>query len=511
MHGFLVLGLLSISAAPLLSGLAAAQLTPEAARRTASWGALLSLAAAGVSTGALVWGVHASVYLPVPHLPWIAFSLRFDGLSAVMTGLVSVLGLTVIGYSGTYLEGDPRLPRFLSWMSLALSSVLTLLLANNLVVIAAAWIATSVCLHHLLLHYPERPAAVLAARNKFIVSRIGDICLISASAILISHYGTSELDQLFAKAAFGDTGPLPSVCMLLACCALLKSAQVPFHSWLPDTMETPTPVSAFMHAGIINAGGFLILRLSPLMAHAPNALTFVGVVGIATAAFGSVVMLACPSVKRALAFSTMAQMGFMFFECGTGAFGLALLHLVSHSAYKAHAFLTSGSTIGATPRKAVALPLPALAKGVIAAAAIMVACLWGLPAVGLTQGPSLRPFDLIFLGAIAYGLARLWAIRAGTATQAIAVALACVLILSSHFLHAACDRILGPVPTLAAPQGLMLIAALAFGGLFLVQAILWRSGAWAPGRRIYLYALNGFYVGTYTNRYVDRIWPRDAA
>jgi len=132
---------------------------------------------------------------------------------------------------------------------------------------------------------------------------------------------------------------------LLVIAASLESAQFPFHSWLPDTMETPTPVSALMHAGIINAGGFLVVRLSPILINAPAALNTLAIVGAFTALFASVVMLTQTSVKRSLAYSTIAQMGFMMLQCGLGAFALATLHLVAHSLYKAHAFLSSGSVV----------------------------------------------------------------------------------------------------------------------------------------------------------------------
>ena len=132
--------------------------------------------------------------------------------------------------------------------------------------------------------------------------------------------------------------------------AMTKSAQFPFHSWLPDTMETPTPVSALMHAGVINAGGFLVIRLSPLVSLSPIALDLLALIGALTAMLGAVVMLTQTSIKRSLAYSTIAQMGFMMLQCGLGAFSAALLHIVAHSAYKAHAFLSSGSVLDSAAR-----------------------------------------------------------------------------------------------------------------------------------------------------------------
>jgi NAD(P)H-quinone oxidoreductase subunit 5 len=158
------------------------------------------------------------------------------------------------------------------------------------------------------------------------------------------------------------------VACLLVAAALLKSAQFPFHTWLPDTMETATPVSALMHAGIVNAGGILVLRLHPLIAQSEVALAILASVGAITAVFGSVVMLTQASIKRSLAFSTVAQMGFMMLELGLGAYHLALLHLVAHSLYKAHAFLSSGTVVN-EPTITASVPTPwiVLAVGVVAA------------------------------------------------------------------------------------------------------------------------------------------------
>jgi len=139
---------------------------------------------------------------------------------------------------------------------------------------------------------------------------------------------------------------LTAICLLLVGVAMLKSAQFPFHSWLPDTMETQTPLSALMHAGIINAGGFLIVRLSPVVSLSPVALNTLAIVGAFTAIFASLVMMTQASIKRMLALSTIAQMGFMMLQCGLGAFSIAVLHIVAHSLYKAHAFFIVGQRGG---------------------------------------------------------------------------------------------------------------------------------------------------------------------
>lgn len=499
--------LMAVPLLPLAAGLVSARRSPRTA------GILVVTAASGALLVSLVLSAALVVHggLKVRLLPWgqEPLSLGMDGVSATMAVLVSFLGLTVIRFSRNYLAGDPQQSRFYSWMSLTLASVLTLVLSGNLLLILAAWVAVSLFLHRLLLHFPQRAGAVFAARKKFVVSRLGDLCLLAAIVMVHRHYGTWELDRLFKSAADGNTDGLPVICLLLACCAALKSAQFPFHSWLPDTMETPTPVSAFMHAGIINAGGFLVVRLSPLFVHAPAALWFLAVVGSVTAAFGAVVMLAQPSVKRALAFSTIAQMGFMMLQCGVGAFGLALLHIVAHSLYKAHAFLHAGSSIGSVARTAVPLKTPALVSGLLVAAMLV--------AGGSTALKTLFPegvlpmwiLSLVIGLATAYGLARAWSsggearvVLRGTAVVAGVALLALVL-------HACVGYVFPSFSRVTPPTGVVVFVAAIFIGLFLFQALLWRTRTLPLGRTLYVHALNGFYVGTYANRLLSRLWPKN--
>ncbi len=215
---------------------------------------------------------------------------------------------------------------------------------------ALAWMATSLALNRLLLFYPDRPAAILAARKKFIASRIGDALHRRSPCCCFGRsFGSLEYGTLFAglrgRSARRLPGGITVAAFLLVIAALLKSAQFPLHGWLIEVMETPTPVSALLHAGIINAGGFLLLRFADVLVLATPALDMLVIVGGFTALFGSVVMLTQSAVKVSLAWSTIAQMGFMMLQCGLGAWPAALLHIVAHSLYKAHAFLSSGSVI----------------------------------------------------------------------------------------------------------------------------------------------------------------------
>lgn len=500
--------LLLIPALPLLAGLACRQLTGTGAGRFATWSAGCSaLLAAGAGLALITLGSSTVPAWWMDRLAPFSLALRLDGISVTMALLVSFLGTVVLHFSRRYLAGDEGQARFFSWMSLTLAAVLLLVLASNLLLLWMAWVATSLCLHRLLLFYPGRAGAVFAARKKFVVSRIADLCLLSAIFLLYQSFGTLDFDNLFAQIENGSDESLTLVGLLLVACAALKSAQFPFHSWLPDTMETPTPVSAFMHAGIINAGGFLIIRLSPLLVEAPGALTTLAIIGTLTAIFGAVVMLPQPSVKRALAFSTIAQMGFMMLQCGLGAFGLALVHLVAHSFYKAHAFLHAGSTVGAIPRAAESLRTPALAVGLIAGAILVSASTTVIHFVNPNIVPHLGIFALILMLALAYGMGRAWSVsqRIGTIIRTIMAATGIALV--SLMLHGWAQALYSDAPAHSPSVGLITAIGISFTGLFSFQVLLWRTGHYAWGRIFYIHALNGFYVGTWANRLLNKLWP----
>ncbi len=496
----------------LSAALRARSLPAAAAARLSATATSLALGAAVASAVLLlILGPLTARWSPASADAIVGLGVRFDLVAAVMSVLVTFLGRAVVGFSRSYLAGDPGQARFFSWMGLTLSAVLTLVVAGNLLLFFAAWLATSLCLHRLLLHYPDRAGAVFSARKKFVVSRLGDLCLIGALALTYRAYGTWEFDALFAAAASGHTAPLPAIAACLAGGAALKSAQFPFHSWLPDTMETPTPVSAFMHAGIVNAGGFLVIRLAPLFVHAPGALTLLAVLGTVTAAFGAVVMLAQPSVKRALAYSTVAQMGFMLLQCGVGAFALALLHLVAHSLYKAHAFLHAGSTVGLTPRAARPLNTAALALGILTAALLVTCASTALAVVVPHTESGFDVFNLILVLALGYGLARLWSVVPRGAVAVRAVFAAGGIGLASLALHMGSRLLFGHLPAPTPAPWVLAFSAIVFVALFFFQALLWRANAHPLGRALYVHALNGFYVGTIANRLLNRLWPRTAA
>ncbi|MEM6380812.1 MAG: proton-conducting transporter membrane subunit, partial [Bacteroidota bacterium] len=280
----------------------------------------------------------------------LGISLRLDAVSVIMLTMISLLAFIIARFSLNYLDGDQRQGRFLGRLAATISSVQFLVLAGNLLLLVLAWILTSVALHRLLIFYFDRPGSLIAAKKKFVVARLGDLSLIGAAALIFNFFGTGNLEVIF-QAIQTDVllAALPfeleCAAILLAFAAIFKSAQFPTHGWLIEVMETPTPVSALLHAGLLNAGPFLIIRMAFLIEASYYTPLLLISIGGFTALFGSVVYLTQSSIKTALGFSSVAHMGFSLMVCGMGVFPAAMLHLVAHSFYKAHAFLSTGSVI----------------------------------------------------------------------------------------------------------------------------------------------------------------------
>ncbi|MEZ4234531.1 MAG: proton-conducting transporter membrane subunit [Polyangiaceae bacterium] len=346
----------------------------------------------GVLAALSAWiAVGAQGQLTSPRLGYagLGAAIRLDALSATIFSMVVLLVLVIARFSVTYLDGDPRHGTFLGRLAATAAAVEVLVIANNLLLLWVAWVATSLCLHRLLVFYPDRPRAVLAARKKFIVARLGDACLGGALLTLYGRTGTSDLSRILADSSAHSGWALSTAGVLLALTALLKSAQFPTHGWLVEVMETPTPVSALLHAGILNAGPFLILRFSPLLDAAPGSAWPLLVGGGFTALFASVALRTQPSVKVALGYSSAAHMGFMLFVCGLGVYAAAALHLVAHSFYKAHAFLSAGSTVDVNQAKRVAVHQREPSAG---RAALALALATGLY-LGLAHALGVSPWD----------------------------------------------------------------------------------------------------------------------
>lgn len=437
--------------------------------------------------------------------------LRLDTIGATLTILVSFIGWVIARYSRTHLDGDCRQGPFTGWVCLVLASVLALVAAADLVALAAAWITTSLCLQQLLLFYRDRVAARRAARKKFIIARLGDAALIGGVALLASAYGTLDLAAISAAARDGAGGPqAQAAAAFLALAAILKSAQFPFHGWLTEVMETPTPVSALLHAGVINAGGILLIRFADVMLLAPGVLAGLAVVGGFTALFASLVMLTQPAVKTSLAWSTVAQMGFMIFECGLALWPLALLHIVAHSLYKAHAFLSAG---GAVERvAALKRPGPIAVPNASAVGRAFIAALALYLLIGLGFGFAHKSPQAVALGAIlifgvAYILAQGFADAAPSAltrrTAVYAVSTSLAYFVLQQGVEGLTRGELPPTP----PPGplewtLIALAVVSFGLVAVVQAMfpLWAHHPATAGLRVHL--SNGFYANALFDRLI---------
>lgn len=455
----------------------------------------------------------------------VGLSLYFDPLSVMMFALVSFIGVIVLLYSRNYLDGDPRQSVFIKRMTFTLASVLAIISAGNLGFLILAWFTTSVGLNALLLFYPERPAAQLAAKKKFMASRLSELLLMSAAVSLWTSYGTLALPELFTAVRTAvDTGHsdqlmLPSILIVIA--ALLKSAQLPFHGWLVEVMETPTPVSALLHAGVINAGGFLLLRYADVIAPSESALHFLSLVGGATALFGSVVMLTQTSVKVALAYSTIAQMGFMMLECGLGAFSAALLHIVAHSLYKAHAFLSSGSVIDLaraswTPSPG-GQPHPARFAFVLAFAAPVAFAVGGMMHAGMIENPGAATLGTILLMSLAHLIANAFDETTSRYVLVKAIGMSAIVAASFFALHAGVEWIAAAsLPKALELRDLedlaiVLVVLVSFGAVTLFQSVMARHATSPFWQALYVHLSQGLYLNILANRAMLKVWPRRAA
>lgn len=279
----------------------------------------------------------------------LGFSLRIDSISIIMYTMVSLIIYFVYRFSINYMAGDAQFRKFAGMFSLISGSVQLLVLSGNLLSFFALWVLTSIGLQQLLKLYPERPKAVRASKTKFKLARLADLTLISAFAIIYHIVGTGDLHKILFEIdtlqQLQSSNLIAFVPILLTITAILKSVQFPFHTWIFGVLECPTPVSALLHAGLLNAGPFLIIRFSNLLPGMEAASTLLLLVGTISAIFGTTVYITQSSVKTGLVFSSIGHMGFSLMLCGMGLYGAALLHLVSHSFYKAYLFLRSGSVI----------------------------------------------------------------------------------------------------------------------------------------------------------------------
>ncbi|MFI2474342.1 NADH-quinone oxidoreductase subunit L [Nocardia xishanensis] len=333
--------------------------------RTADkWGHLLGCLAALASFGVAVWAfvvmlgresaeraVHADLFswVPVTGLE-VDFGLQIDQLSLCFALLITGVGSLIHLYSIGYMSHDPDRRRFFAYLNLFLAAMLLLVLANNYLVLYLGWEGVGLASYLLIGFWYEKPSAATAAKKAFVVNRVGDMGLALAMMTMFATFGSIGFGEVFAAAPGASEGTLTAIGLFLLLAACGKSAQVPLQSWLGDAMEGPTPVSALIHAAtMVTAGVYLIARSNAIFDLAPNAQLAVVLVGAVTLLFGAIVGCAKDDIKKALAASTMSQIGYMVLAAGLGPAGyaFAIMHLLTHGFFKAGLFLGAGSVMHA--------------------------------------------------------------------------------------------------------------------------------------------------------------------
>lgn len=342
---------LLIVALPLLSAVLVHLLADRLGRRVARLSigmTLLTLLAALTGLSAIIGGAATGQWSSGGALG----VLLLDPLSVLMATVIAGISLIVHMYSQRYMAEESGYARFYVLLDGMTAALLLMVVAGDLITLLVAWHLVGVLLYFLLGQDTRSQTAYRYAFWTLLTYRIGDLPLVLAAVLLFNAYGSWSLPEIFAAMAAAPGAhqvlgmALPEVVGgLIALAAFARSAQFLMHSWLPYTMSGPTPVSALMHAGIVNAGGFLINRFAPVYVETGGVLHWVFIVGLITAVIGSVLMLAQHDIKKALGYSTMGQMGFMIMECGVGAFSLAIYHLIAHGVFKGTLFLGAGGVI----------------------------------------------------------------------------------------------------------------------------------------------------------------------
>lgn len=485
------------AAAPVMAMLLAAVLARWGRGPAAAWRGFQALSVAAALSAALALAAGPA------SLPGIT-ALQATPLGLLPALLVQCLGTVIGAFSARYLDGEPGQQRCVAALAAVLASVQLLLLADHWVVLIAAWALAGAALQPLLCFYPQRSFARLAAHKKRLADRLADVLLVTAAALAWWQTGSGSLSALWAHVERdGLTPALHASALALVAAVVLRSALLPVHGWLIQVMEAPTPVSALLHAGVVNLGGFVLIRCAPLLEAAGPARALLLAFGLATAVLAGMVMLTRISIKLRLAWSTVAQMGFMLMECALGLYTLAALHLVGHSLYKAHAFLSASTVVRRTRLQALhAEAAPAVASLVLAPLPAIVVVTGVAMAVVAPIGASAWPW----WWSVVLGLAwapLLWLPAGAVARPAPAVAgllMLAGLAAAAAVLHAL------PLGLRDAPHdGLGQVALLGMAALYLCSALLqWRPALLARWRR---WSYAGFYADEAYTRWALRLWP----
>ena len=435
-------------------------------------------------------------------------SVSIDSFAALILMLTGLVGWAACSYATRHLAGEKNSGGFHRWMSITLGAVGLAVIADNLGLMISAFILSGFSMHPLLTYYRERPGARSAARTKFIFNRVADALLVIGAITAFREFGTlsfAELREIVSAPGFNAATnvPIQVLAICVAAAAVIRSVQLPFHIWLPGTMDAPVPVSALMHAGVVNAGGIILIRVCDLITLVPEVMLALTVIGVATAVAAALMTSTQTNVKQQLALSTVAQMGFMIMQCGLGAFYAATLHILAHSAYKAYAFLNSGDGL----RQPVA---QAPAAGVSIAWLLLgpVVVVGGLAAVSAQLGLADREHvsGLLLGFVLGLGALRLFATKSGRAS--VPTGLTIALVGSGTLLYvlsfAGIGAIMEAGATIAPGFQPSVFLCLGIGGVFLLLYFI-EGLAIGSTRRgllvsLHTHAANGFYL--------DIIWKK---
>lgn len=344
---------------------------------------LLSVALVAAGISAAVVCLH---FQSLPGNFFSAFAIAVSPLQALMACLVQLLGWVIGHFSARYLEGEANQKSFVTALSLVLASVHVLLIADHWLLFVAAWSAIGVCLKHLLCFYADRPFALLASHKKTVADVLADSLLMLTAMIAYVETGSVQISVFLSHVSVHGLSQLSSWCaMLLVAVVILKTALLPVHGWLIQVMEAPTPVSALLHAGVVNLSGYVLIRFAPLFEQATLARHVLLAVGLVTCLFASLVMFTRVSIKVRLAWSTVAQMGFMIVECALGLYTFAALHLIGHSIYKAYAFLSAADIVTHTRLQQMAGKAAFAKLSMLLAPVLTMVIVFGVQAVTGTQ------------------------------------------------------------------------------------------------------------------------------
>ncbi len=355
---------LLVPLAPLAASIVVGLWGPKLGRRVSHWLCILGVAASLLASIVIARGVQAGHVFNGDVYAWLvsgefklAIGFLIDPLTVTMLLVVSFVSLMVHIYTIGYMADDPGYTRFFSYISLFTFSMLMLVMSNNFLQLFFGWEAVGLVSYLLIGFWYERPTANYASLKAFLANRVGDFGFVLGLGLVLAYFGTLDYAPVFAKAesmagttlipwSGGQWSLMTAICICLFIGAMGKSAQVPLHVWLPDSMEGPTPISALIHAAtMVTAGIFMVARMSPLFEWSETALSFVTIIGATTALFMAFLGIVQNDIKRVVAYSTLSQLGYMTVALGVSAYSAAIFHLMTHAFFKALLFLAAGSVI----------------------------------------------------------------------------------------------------------------------------------------------------------------------